>query len=399
MEDFRVTGPAKLKVILETFASLDEARWRSKPGRTLVNFCQDGLSSGEKLLVHWLAYITDRRTPFRRIWELGGYVLSHLVRAYVSASATNVRDVFDNYLRKADGRFLLECQLEEPNQRLERYGVYEGPVQFASRYMPEDAALIFRTLAVLDSVAGRSMGRFVGQTVEPGLAFDEAILSVARGLDELTYCVGGALSTSELERRLQKEVVRAAEFHLGAAHEIPHFRRKRLWAALRDYLKRPELNTYFVDALREAEVPGADRWDGSNPELVGALHVLELPGDVWNNAETFRTGLFSPYLIGERKSWDMPRTIREVYDRLAAEDEIGFYPEQLDVTFDFVPRMCEQQMCRACPFGAGVAQLCHEDREVWCPVVLSCCGYTVRCEPNSCTLRDDAVLGLCQNAL
>jgi hypothetical protein len=399
VEDFRVTDPATLKIILETFAPLDEARWRSQPDLTLVNLCEDALSSGEKLLAHWLAYITDRQTPFRRVWEVGGYVLSHLVHAYVSAPATNVRDVFDDYLRNADGRFLLDCQLEEHNRRLERYGVHEGPVQFASRYMPEDAALIFRTLAVLDSVAGRSMGRFVGQTVEPGLAFDDAILSVARGLDQLTYCVGGALSTSGLEKRLEKEVVRAPRFQLEEGHKMPHFSRKRLWAALRDYLKHPELNTYFVNALKEANVPGADRWARSNPELVAALHVLELPGDVWNNAETFRTGLFSPYLAGERKSWGMPRTIREIYDRLAAEDEIRFYPEQLDVTFDFVPRMCEQQMCGACPFGAGIEHMCSDDTDLWCPVVLGCCGYTVTCEPDGCMLRDGVVRGLCQNAL
>jgi len=399
MEDFRVTEPATLRVILETFASLDEARWRSQSGHNFLNLCRDGLSADEKLLTHWLCYVTDRQTAFRRIWEVGGYVLSHLVHAYASACGTGVRELFGRCLRTNGSGFLLECPLEGPNERLERYGVHEGPVQFVSRYMPEDAALIFRTLAVLDSVAGRSMGRFFGQTVEPGLALEDAILSVAGGLDQLTYCVGGALSASELEQRLETEAVRAAEFELDAAHQMPHFSRKRLWAALRDYLKHQELNACFVAALREADVPGADRWDRSNPELVAALHVLELPGDIWNNAETFRTGLFSPFLAGEPKSWKMPRIIREVYDRLAAEDEIGFYPEQLDVTFDFVPRMCEQQMCRACPFGAGIDQLCHEDRELWCPVLLSCCGYTVRCEPDGCTLRDDAVRGLCRNAL
>jgi hypothetical protein len=57
----------------------------------------------------------------------------------------------------------------------------------------------------------------------------------------------------------------------------------------------------------------------------------------------FQIREFTPYLEvplkknGEKK-WDMPKTAREIYKSLPPA---AFYPEHLDVTFDFAPRMCE----------------------------------------------------------
>jgi len=36
----------------------------------------------------------------------------------------------------------------------------------------------------------------------------------------------------------------------------------------------------------------------------------------------------------------MPRTARRLYEFLQSVSPMRFYPEQLDVSFDFVPRMC-----------------------------------------------------------
>jgi len=132
--------------------------------------------------------------------------------------------------------------------------------------------------------------------------------------------------------------------------------------------------------------------------LKRALGAIELPGDVWNNAKVFRDGLFSPYLSDERPSWDMPRTIRRVYELLKKDHDLRFYPEQLDVTFDFVPRMC-QRMCDVCPFGNGIGHVCHQKRGCLCPVPLISCGYRHLCNPEKCRLKEDAAKRLCHSSM
>ncbi len=82
MGKLQVTSVAEVKAILKAFACLDEIRWSNSPNYNLINYCSDDLTADEKLLTHWLSYITDRQMPFMRVWEIGGYVLSHLVRAF-----------------------------------------------------------------------------------------------------------------------------------------------------------------------------------------------------------------------------------------------------------------------------------------------------------------------------
>ena len=143
---------------------------------------------------------------------------------------------------------------------------------------------------------------------------------------------------------------------------------------------------------------GSGVWKRGSDELNKTLNVLELPGDVWNNAEIFREGLFSPYIANVRKTWDMPKTIREIYNRISQKGSTSFYPEQLDVTFDFVPRMCQRAMCAVCFFGAGIKAVCHEKTGLFCPVVLYSCGYMHQCNPSSCDFKNNLVQGFCKSS-
>ena len=99
-----------------------------------------------------------------------------------------------------------------------------------------------------------------------------------------------------------------------------------------------------------------------------------------------------------RISSGTPR-IRYVYELLKASEDLRFYPEQLDVSFDFVPRMCEQQNCDICLFGAGIGGMCHRQPGQLCTVVLASCGYRHRCSTDSCLLSEDAVRGYCASSL
>jgi len=124
----------------------------------------------------------------------------------------------------------------------------------------------------------------------------------------------------------------------------------------------------------------------------------------WSNTDNynlinniiFRDGLFSPHLGAIPKTWDMPRTIHAIHTQMAGPNDT-FYPEQLDVTFDFVPRMCAKLQCRRCVFGGGIGKLCHQQRGFCCPVILAACGYFFPCDPDACTFKPDSVCGLCQS--
>ena len=412
MGAFRVKDEESLHRVLHVFSQLDAIRWSQPANYNLINYCAEDLTADEQLLSHWLCYITDRQTSFERVWDVGGYVLSYLVRAY-TRDAQNVRELLNAHLRRdtnnGKDRIRFECPIETPNTRLARYGFDDNTVAFASRYMPEDVLLIFRTLALLDKISGRSLSRFMSST---GLAVadqDDAVRRVACALNGLTYVSGGARSATDLDRNLGAEgelVETEAEiFALDSAaclarwsKEFHPHGKKRLWCSIRDYLKSPEFNDVFVQSLRNIGFADAGRWHRDSPALRAALDVLELPGDVWNNNEVFRNGLFSPYLSGQRETWDMPYTVRLVYDQMKKQGAVAFYPEQLDVTFDFVPRMCQRNMCDVCCFGAGVGKVCHAQQGLLCPVVLTACGYRHECRPSGCRLKQDAARGLCHSS-
>ena len=158
------------------------------------------------------------------------------------------------------------------------------------------------------------------------------------------------------------------------------------------------LDLGLVAAIQAIDPAEAPQWQRGNTVLKSALDVIELPGDVWNNNRIFREGLFAPHLDRIPKTWDMPRTVRGIYEQLK-EQGTTFYPEQLDVTFDFVPRMCNRRMCYICMFGAGVDRLCHQQPDLYCPVTLAACGYVHPCNPDDCVLKANAVDGACESAV
>ena len=133
-----IADPARLRRVLETFSALDDIRWEDPRNYNPLNYCCKDLAPDEQLLTHWLCYIADRQTSFRRIWDVGAYVLSDLVLAYTRSPQREVREVLSGCIKRGeDGRLRLECQLRDRNEVLERYG-FRGPsVPFTSRYMPE----------------------------------------------------------------------------------------------------------------------------------------------------------------------------------------------------------------------------------------------------------------------
>jgi hypothetical protein len=398
MATIRIAEGDDLRHILEFLGALDDVRWQQSANYNLLNWCRDDLSADEKLLTHWLCYITDRQMPFERIWDVGGYVLSHLVHGYTADRDRSVQDTFDEHCNASSGGVQLRCRRDGPNKVLARYGIHGDTVPFASRYMPADAVMIYRTLAILDAHYGRSFAQFLSRTMCDTADMADAIRRTAGALDQLTYAHAGAVSLPQFPQRVRAVADEARSFRLDPAHRAKTSGRKRLWCSLRDYLRSPVFNDDLVAALQGLGLRDAQEWRRTDPRLIEALTALELPGDVWNNSSVFREGLIAPFVAGVPKSWDMPRTVRAVFDELTRQGPLQFRPEQFDVTFDFVPRMCERRLCDVCPFGAvGVGALCHRQAGVQCPVTLVTCGYRHRCKPDGCCFRPGDVTGLCRS--
>ncbi|MGO9705884.1 MAG: hypothetical protein ACLPYZ_11745 [Limisphaerales bacterium] len=410
-----INDPSNLRDILRIFSALDDARWSTAVNYNLINYCEDDLSPDEKLLTHWLCYIADRQTAFQRVWDVGGYVISHLVREFTRHRETSIQAVIDDHLKfpAAERDLRLECQLvqanPQANRRLKFYGVDSDPVEFTSRFMPADALSIYRTLVILDRLAERSFTRFIYLVVHNEPRQEVAVRKLAASLHFLTYTDIGNVKTEEVQRRMD-ELVTTLEMKLNtfrqdagmfvadlnSAFKNPH-KKKRLWCSIRDYLKSSEFNKYFVNAFELIDHNEATRWHRKNVEKA-ALVMMELPGDVWNNNPIFREGLFSPHLGSMPKSWDMPQTIRAIFKKVS-DQNATFYPEQLDVTFDFVPRMCDKLQCHQCMFGGGIGKLCHQQRGFYCPVTLAACGYFFVCDPDNCAFKSDSVHGVCKSSI
>lgn len=173
-----------------------------------------------------------------------------------------------------------------------------------------------------------------------------------------------------------------------------------MWCCIRDYKKGPH-SKIFEHAVKEASTADAEAlikiWNNL------PMNKIELPGDVWNNNPIFREKLFTNVLKTDDipKTWGMPEIIRDIYEQLAEDNEINdFYPEQFDITFDFVPRMCSKKLCSVCIFGGnGAEKICISTSDKYCPVALISCGYMIMCAAsteNNCRLKEGFAKGICQ---
>ncbi|MBS3821371.1 MAG: hypothetical protein KGY81_06385 [Phycisphaerae bacterium] len=411
MDAFGVDNPKRLADVLCVFAELDRIRWSDAANYNLINYWRDDLSADDKLLTHWLCYITDRQMSFLPVWEVGGYVISQLVSTYRSDGIAAVQDRhLHEYEVRGSPHLTMTATVADSNRRLELQGQVGDVAYFASRFPAGHIVLILRTLEILERVAGGSFGGFLAAVLEQIDSRADGVDALAGGLEGLTYEAGRRVPNDQF-REIAKSVLanvpqEAERFCANTAEWLQDKRqrldrkrydRKRLWCALRDYLKSPEFNRVLVQALEASGFADANRWHRDNAELREALERLELPGDVWNNNRVFSRGLFAPYVGNEAIEQRMPQAIRGIYEDRRDLLRGQFHPEQLDVTFDFVPRMCDRQMCRVCPFGGGVSQLCHAQTGLLCPVALTTCGYEHVCEPEGCIFRSDYVAGLCEH--
>ncbi|AEI15424.1 hypothetical protein Flexsi_1786 [Flexistipes sinusarabici DSM 4947] len=384
----------------------DEIRWSSLSNYNLINFCNEDLDDDAKLLTHWLCYITDRQTSFQRIWDVGGFVLSDLVEQIKktrSLDALNPESENSFVCKNGNEGFsFISKSKANGNTLLQDYYSYKADerIKFTPRYYPSDYFSIIYTFSILKNY-DFSFTKFIIEQFEKHKNSENYIKKILYSLYLLTYFEVGQPNKKDMSDFYSS--IKNAESRANKVYDILSnnfqknyakfakrdiFNQKRAWCSLRDFLKSPEFKKYFIHSLENEGISAVSIKKLTSLE---SLRQLELPGDVWNNNPIFRSCIFQNTEYEESKK-SLNVILRDYFDKNKSELDES-YPEQFDVTFDFVPRMCSMKKCNICPINVlktgeygDFFKTCVRNKDLFCTVALINCGYNYNCIGEQCKL-------------
>ena len=388
-----------LKKIFKIISFYDEARWASISNYNLINFYKNNLNDDVKLITHWLCYITDRQMAFERIWDIGGFVFSELTDQFKESGDLELLNPNNpnSFLKKNEkaGYIFKSKSRVNGNTILKRSYKYkeDETVKFTSRYYPSDYFSILYTLDILKRY-NFSLTKFIVEQLNNHQEKDDFLRRILFSLYLLTYFEIGQPKKTDIEN-FQKNIKKAEERTKKVLHILnckfedeyrkfkteTIFNQKRAWCSLRDFIKSPEFSENFKKMLIEENVPTEQQKKLFSLE---SLRQFELPGDVWNNNSKFRDCILEETEY-KNKKMSLNKILRIFYDKNI--DGLGnCYPEQFDITFDFVPRMCEKNNCDICPIGflkrkgkSNFEKICINNKKKYCSVLLTNCNYKINC--------------------
>ena len=389
---------ARLSKIFEIMSFFDHFRWSSEENYNLINFFKSDLDDDTKLITHWLCYVTDRQMPFKIIWDVGGFVISELITEIKENKTINcLNPSSDNsFIGKEDSekKYYLISKTDANKLIINNYPNYieSNKVKFKSRFFPSDYLAILYTIVFLKDYNFR-LSSFIKEIYLTHKDNTDFIQRMFFCLYLVTYCNIGQPKSDNIGlfcQNIRSAISRKREirqildnknkfnklFNVFRRDRI--YKQKRAWCSLRDFLKSPEFKIYFKNALREEEV---DDGDFNRLFSRAALTQLELPGDVWNNNSKFRRCILKNTDY-ENNRESLNKILRKFFNK---NPNVAGYPEQFDVTFDFVPRMCEQNNCDICPINKidnnknNFHKICLADEQKFCAVALVACNYKNNC--------------------
>lgn len=368
--------------ICKIISWLDEIRWKQKVQDTFTNevLKNNNLRPAQKILTHWLLYITNRGKKAEVLWKNNTSIIKKLVEDYFK----------ENYQKKEDVIKLYEKWIKKYSEDSKKNKIQGYPADLES---------IKRTLILLldynKDIIFFMTRRFPKRKEDP----KEVIPRVAFSLYLLSYqsvqsfVNNKKLKESQKQDKLNKEMNNAKDILNKDDIFEGKFKKwddggerwhKRTWAALRDYKKSKALLKVFIEGIRNNA--DKDIWKRDFTKQ------LELPGDIWNIR--FFENCIKPIAKGE-VTGNAPQVVRELWDKISSECPKS-YPEQFDITFDFSPRMCSKRLCDVCPFGPkGAKSICIPTDDKYCPVALVVCGYIHGCKQDGCPIKDDIGKGIC----
>ncbi|MBR2371178.1 MAG: hypothetical protein IKA82_04080 [Clostridia bacterium] len=401
---------------------LDGIRWQETSGYYLINFAYPNnedtteLTEDEKLLTHWLAYITDRQMPFQQIWDKGGLIFSEIVHTYnLNKSITHLTDLESGMFQKSeeDGyEFVSHISYsslnDEQKRRLDPYYSIEDlnkaqetdmKIAFRSRFYTDDYLCMLYTLQTLsDEKFSGSFTKYLSlviNVVYNSACFENSekirycVLGMAYALYRLTYDVSYSYDGKRITYKNTTEKSLNLEDFLTSSTLYLNNHAQSVIADIFDADAESfaaRLNNFFdintPDKKNQKKYLSMKRvWCSlrdylKSPEykrwFVSCIKV-HLKGKV---DSSFLDKLFSSdnnssnacrYLELPGDVWNENSIFRRCITCntsgklgavLRAEyDRIAShdrigYPEEFDTTFDFVPRMCEKNNCDICPFGS-----------------------------------------------
>lgn len=394
-----------LTKIFKIISFYDKVRWNSISNYNLINFYKTELNDDIKLLTHWLCYISDRQMATARIWEVGGFVFSELTNNFKKIGDLNLLNPnYPNSFIKKNGNsgytFVSNSRVNGNSILKKSYGYNETDiVKFTPRYYPSDYYSILCTLDILRDY-NFSLINYIAVQINKHREKADLIQRILYSLYLLTYFeIGqpkktnianfeGTLEESK-KRKIKVKTILTDDFEKEYMNfkKDKIFKQKRAWCSLRDFFKSPEFNPYFKSALQKENI------DFEELELFSlkSFQQFELPGDVWNNNSKFRNCILENTEY-EKSNKSLNKILRDYFEK--NKDYLGnSYPEQFDISFDFVPRMCENNNCDICPIGlikgnvkSNFEKTCVIDKKYYCPVALTNCNYKIECFGKKCDL-------------
>lgn len=380
---------------------IDSARWSNIENYSIINYANPDLSFPEKILTHYLTYVADRQMPFQRIWNVGGFVFSRLVEEY-STSSQSIEELVAKYYSTDENKLSFICSIGKsltPDQK-EKLQVEnsDGEVEFRSRFVTTDFCSIYYTLYILKDFADKSLIEYIKKVIRLHFnshtnTFDnnyskDIVRRIAFALYILTYQNNKIKKNGQSVEEYIKMIKESSEKQLEIVKDIltnldnfnkkynkfckgRMFKCKRVWCALRDYIKGLEFKDFFTKEIKDLL--------SDNIGNIFYLKQLELPGDVWNNNDIFIKCNFQ-----NRGKKTFNKYLREAFANQENNINEG-YVEQFDITFSLAPRMCERKLCTLCPYGILKSKehqfnlLCINDVSKLCPIILHSTGYMFQC--------------------
>jgi len=340
---------------------------------------------------------------FERIWEVGGFVFSELVsnlkeNRNIEILKPNLINSFINGNGNGGYAFTSKSKVNNNSILLKSYEYKEDDiVKFTPRYYPSDYYSILFTFDIL-SEYNYSLTRYIADHINKYKEKDDLIQRILFSLYLLTYYeIGQPRKTdiADFNENIKKAKIRTKKvktiLNNSFEKEFENFKKdkifnqKRAWCSLRDFFKSPEFNEYFKESLHDENVETAQLF------TLKSFQQFELPGDVWNNNSKFRNCILENTEYKNSKK-SLNKILRKYFEK--NKDDLGnSYPEQFDITFDFVPRMCENNNCDICPIGllkgnekSDFEKTCVIDTKYYCPVALTNCNYKIDCVGKECEL-------------
>lgn len=391
---------------------IDSARWSNIENYSIINYANLDLSFPEKILTHYLTYVADRQMPFQRIWNVGGFVFSRLVEDYTTNQNISISKLYTDYIEVAESgdvitsatsKLSFKCsldnlQLTALQQEKLQSSIRDGNVVFRSRFVTTDFCSIYCTLYILECIANRSLIDYIKKVIQLHIDAntneirkeykDEIVKRIAFSFYVLTYqgnkiknnkqslpeYINGVKKNAKTQKENVETTLSSMEKFNNAYHEFTKekiYSCKRVWCALRDYIKGLEFKDFFTKEIKDLL--------SDNIGNIFYLKQLELPGDVWNNNDIFIKCNFQ-----NRGKKTFNKYLREAFANQENNINEG-YVEQFDITFSLAPRMCERKLCTLCPYGILKSRehqfnlLCINEVSKLCPIILHSTGYMFQC--------------------